>query len=108
MLNPGQLYQNQICCAQNPVSPWYDDIKFCLEHGSAPHHLDPTKIRELILKSSSFQMINGILFHQNFDGVLMRYLEKDEAEKVLLELHVREAGGNFGRDTTAHKVLRAG
>jgi hypothetical protein len=21
MLNPGQHYQNQICCAQNPVSP---------------------------------------------------------------------------------------
>jgi hypothetical protein len=38
----------------------------------------------------------------------MRCLEKDEAEKVLLELHVGEAGGHFGGDTTAHKVLRAG
>jgi hypothetical protein len=38
----------------------------------------------------------------------MRCLEKDEAEKVLLELHAREAGGNFGGDTTAHKVLREG
>jgi hypothetical protein len=54
MLNPGQLYQNQIYCAQNPVSPWYDNIKFCLEHGSAPHHLDPTKRRELRLKYASF------------------------------------------------------
>jgi hypothetical protein len=38
----------------------------------------------------------------------MRCLEKDEAEKVLLELHAGEDGGNFGGHTTAHKVLRAG
>ena len=38
----------------------------------------------------------------------MHYLEKDEAEKVLLELHTGEAGGNFGGDTTTHKVLREG
>jgi hypothetical protein len=38
----------------------------------------------------------------------MRCLEKDKAEKVLLELHAGEAGGNFGGDTTAHKVLRVG
>ena len=108
MLNSGQHYQNQICCAQNPVSPWYDDIKFCLIHGSTPRHLDPTKRRALRLKSSSFQLINGILFRQNFDGILMRCLEKDEAEKVLLELHAGEAGGHFDGDTTAHKVLRVG
>jgi hypothetical protein len=65
ILNPGQHYQNQICCAQNLVSPWYDDIKFCLIHGSSPRHLDPTKRRALILKSSSFHLINGILFRQN-------------------------------------------
>jgi hypothetical protein len=38
----------------------------------------------------------------------MRCLEKDKAEKFLLELHSGEAGGHFGGDTTAHKVLRAG
>jgi hypothetical protein len=54
MSNPGQHYQNLICCAQNPVSPWYDDIKFYLEHGSTPRHLDPTKRRVLRLKYVSF------------------------------------------------------
>jgi hypothetical protein len=53
-------------------------------------------------------LINGILFRQNFDGVLMRCLEKDEAEKVLLKSHAREASGHFGGDTTAHKVLIVG
>ena len=90
------------------MSPWYDDIRHCLQHGSAPRHLNPTKRRALRLKSASFHLINGILFRQNFDGVLMRCLEKDEAEKVFLELHAGEVGGHFGGDTTAHKVLRAG
>jgi hypothetical protein len=60
--NLGQQDQNLICCVQNPVSPWYDDIRFCLEHGSAPRHLDPTKRRALRLKSASFHLVNGILF----------------------------------------------
>jgi hypothetical protein len=46
------------------------------------------------------------MFNQNFDGILMRCLEKDEGKKVLLELHAGEASGHFGGDTTAHKVLR--
>jgi hypothetical protein len=106
--NLGQSDQSLICCTQNLVSPWYDNIRFCLEHGSAPRHLDPAKRRVLRLKSTSFHLVNGILFHQNFDGVLMCCLEKDGAEKVLLELHAKEAGGHFGGDTTSHKVLRAG
>jgi hypothetical protein len=77
--NLGQQDQNLICCAQNSVSPWYDDIRSRLEHGSAPRHLDHTKRRALRLKSASFHLVNGILFHQSFDGVLMRCLEKDEA-----------------------------
>jgi hypothetical protein len=93
---------------QNLVSPWYNDIRFYLEHGSSPRHLDPAKRRALRLNSTSFHLINGILFCQNFDGVLMRCLEKDETEKVLLELHAGEAGGHFGGETTTHKVLRAG
>jgi hypothetical protein len=104
--NLGQRDQSLICCTQNPVIPWYDDVRFCLEHGSSPHHLDPAKRRVLRLNYSPFHLVNGVMFHQNFDGVLMRCLEKDEAEKVLLELHAGEAGGHFGGDTTTHKVLR--
>jgi hypothetical protein len=106
--NLEQRDQNLVCCTQNLISPWYDDIRFCLEHGSAPRHHDPTQRRALRLKSASFHLVNGILFRHNFDGVLMRCLEKDEEEKVFLELHAGEAGGHFSGDTTAHKVLRSG
>jgi hypothetical protein len=100
--------QSMICCTQNLVSPWYDDIRHYIQHGSAPRHLDPSKIRALRLKFASFHLVNGILFRQNFDGILMRCLDKDEAEKVLLELHAGEVGGHFSGDTTTHKVIRVG
>jgi hypothetical protein len=100
--------QNLIGCTKNFVIPWYDDIRHCLQHGSTPRHLDPAKRRDLRLNSSSFHLVSGLLFRQNFDGVLMRCLEKDEAEKFLLELHAGEVGGHFGGDTTVHKVLRVG
>eukprot|EP00253_Pinus_taeda_P033141 PITA_33141 len=35
-------------------------------------------------------------------------LEKNEAEKVLQELHDGPAGGHYAGDATAHKILRAG
>jgi hypothetical protein len=103
-----QHNEKQISCAQVTANSWYENIKFYLTHGSAPRNLDPKNRRALRLKSASFQLINDVLFRKNFDGVLMRCLEKEESEKVLSELHAGEAGGHFGGDTTAHKVLRAG
>jgi hypothetical protein len=46
-------------------------------------------------------------FSKKIDGVLLRCLEQEESEKVLVELHSGDAGGHFGGETTAHKVLRA-
>jgi hypothetical protein len=107
-INDNLDHLRHLCYSHIPTNPWYDDIRFYLKNESAPHHLDPTKRRALRLKSSSFHLVNGVLFHQNFDGILMRCLEKDEAEKVLLELHAGEVGGHFGGDTTTHKFLRVG
>jgi hypothetical protein len=103
-----QHNEKQINCAQVVANSWYENIKFYLTHGSAPRYLDPKNRRALRLKSSSFQLINDVLFRKNFDGVLMRCLEKEQSDKVLSELHAGEVGGHFGGDTNAHKVLRAG
>jgi hypothetical protein len=103
-----QHNEKQISCAQATANSWYENIRFYLTHGSSPHNLDPKNRRALRLKYASFQLINDVLFRKNFDGVFLRCLEKEESEKVLSELHAGEAGGHFGGDTTAHKVLRDG
>ena len=59
------------------------------------------------LKSASYHIVDGILLRNNYDGVLLRCLEKEYAKKVIKELHDGPARGHFSRDTTAHKILKA-
>jgi hypothetical protein len=47
-----------------------------------------------------------ILSRNNCDGVFLRCLENDDAEKVLSKLHDGPAEEHFGGDTTTHKILR--
>ena len=47
------------------------------------------------------------MFWQNYDQVLLRCLEKDDAEHILTELHYGSTGGHFSGEFTANKVLRA-
>ena len=50
-------------------------------------------------------MINDILFYKNYDGVLLKCLEKDDVQKVLNDLHDGPVGGHYGAKTTAQKKL---
>ena len=43
---------------------------------------------------------------KKYDNVLLRCLEKDDANKDLKELYDRPIGVHFGGDTTTHIVLR--
>ena len=70
--------------------------------------IEPRKKRALRLKYDPYLLIDNILSRRNSDGVLLRCLDKDETEVILKELHSRPAGGHFGGETTAHKILRDG
>jgi len=99
----------QVCeVSLNDAESLYTDIIYFLKNGYAPTHLDHTKKRALRLKAKQYQLINDIIFRKNYDSVLLRFLEKAEAEKVLQELHDGPAGGHYAGDATAHKILCAG
>ena len=59
------------------------------------------------LKSVSYQIVEGILFKKNYDEFLLRCLEKEDAKKVMTDLHDGPTGGHYSGNTTAHKILRA-
>ena len=71
-------------------------------------HWNSKQQRELRLNSASYQIIYGVLFRKNYDGLFPRFLEKEDASKVVKELHDDPAGGNLSGDTTTHNILRAG
>jgi hypothetical protein len=102
------LLEKEVCYILVIIDPWNYEMKYYLTHGSAPQYMEPKNKRDIILKSSQYQLVQGILLKKNYDGILLRCLEKDDAEKVLTELHDGLTGGNFGGDTTTHKILRAG
>eukprot|EP00253_Pinus_taeda_P016169 PITA_16169 len=86
----------------------YADLIFYLKNGYAPPNLSYKSKRTIRLKTKSFTIIDDVLFKKNYDSILLRCLEKTKAQKVLQELHDRPAGGHFGGDTTAHKIIHAG
>lgn len=58
-------------------------------------------------KTNHYEIIDDVLFIRNYDYVMLRCLEKSEAQMVLQELHDGPSGGQFGGDTTTHKILHA-
>jgi len=79
-----------------------------LKNGYAPCNCSYKNKHAIRLKVKNFIIVDDVLFRRNYDSILLRCLEKPEAQKVLQELHDGPVGGHFGADTTAHKIIRVG
>jgi hypothetical protein len=60
------------------------------------------------LKYIPYQLVHGILFRKNYDGVLLQCLEKKEVDKVLKDMHDGPARGHFLGDIISLNILRVG
>ena len=61
----------------------YADLIFYLKHGYTPSNLSYKNKRAIILKAKNFTIIDDVLFRQNYDSILLRCLEKPEAQIFL-------------------------
>jgi hypothetical protein len=55
---------------------WYDKLTYLLHHGTYQENLNPRERRALMLKSTQYRLINSVLFRVNYDGVILRCLER--------------------------------
>lgn len=106
--NEIDMLQREFLYIPTSTDSWYNDIKYYLTHGSSPSHLDARKKLALRLKFSQYQLIDGVLFQNNYENLLLRCLERDDVEHILTELHDGPVGGHFSVEITAHKFLREG
>ena len=90
------------------ASEWYDHIIFFLHNVFSPETLDTKKRRALRLKLAPYQLINDVLFRNNYYGVFLRFLEKDQTNEFMFQFHAGPVGGHFSGDTTVHKIIRIG
>jgi hypothetical protein len=98
-----------------PVSkhPWYKNLVYYLQNQRCPDKLDTHQRRRLCLESARYVIIGYFLFQRYDDGVLLRYVNNEDTQKLLQETHgsssyVIHVGGNFSDKTTTFKIIRKG
>jgi hypothetical protein len=87
--------------------PWYKDVIYFLQELRPPDGLQRNKERALTLRSVRYCLIDQILYWKDPLGVLLKCMDPQEADKIMVEFHNGLCGGHHSWKTTAHKILRA-
>jgi hypothetical protein len=78
-----ELWGGEVTYISPEQDSWYKDLTYLIHQGACPKNLNPRERRAPSLKSAQYRLINSVLFWINYDGVLLRCLEHEDAEKVL-------------------------
>ena len=79
-----------------------------IEHGTFPSHLYTWKKRVFRLEALSYRFVLGVIFIKHHNGLLLKFLEAHDLEKVLCDLHDGPTGGHFAGDIIVHKFMQDG
>jgi hypothetical protein len=104
----GESEEVNIMISELEHDEWYSNIIYYLKNLSCPDHLVDYKRRALRLRAMKYYLTEDGLWWRNPDGVILRCVNKEEAKKILEELHSGYCGGHFAAHTTAHEILGAG
>ncbi|XP_039687848.1 uncharacterized protein [Medicago truncatula] len=88
--------------------PWFHDIKVFLQTREYPPGASNKDKKTLRRLSSNFFLNGDILYKRNFDTVLLRCVDKYEADLLIHEIHEGSFGIHPNGHTMAKKILRAG
>jgi hypothetical protein len=47
------------------------------------------------------------MFRRNYDGILLRCVDENKAQELIMEFHEGICGGHFAPMATVHKIIRA-
>lgn len=83
----------------------YYDLKYYLSQGACLDNIDSKQRRAFRLNLAQYHFINDVILQNNQNGILQRCLEKDDSNRVLKELHDIPTSGNYGGETTTHKII---
>lgn len=72
-----------------PVPPisWVQEMTHFLLTAKCPHGLSKSRSRYYRLQSIPYVILNNFLFRKAFHGVLLRFIDVDQVDKVLHEFH---------------------
>jgi hypothetical protein len=87
---------------------WYGNIIFYLRSRKFPVTMNPKERRTLKMKLNQYVLIVDVLFRRNYDGIMLRCVDENQARELIREFHEGICNGHFSSTATAHKVIRAG
>ncbi|KAI5418640.1 hypothetical protein KIW84_043028 [Lathyrus oleraceus] len=88
--------------------PWYHDIKCFLQSQIYPPGASVKDRKTLRRLSGSFYLNGDVLYKRNFDMVLLRCVDRHEADLLMTKVHEGSFGTHSNGHVMARKMLRAG
>ncbi|VFQ81006.1 unnamed protein product [Cuscuta campestris] len=89
-----------------PDDIWMDDLVKYYMTEQFPENED--KVRKVKLRAPRFQMLDGRLYKRAFGGPLLRCLTREEAERVIAEVHKGVCAAHQMSRTLAQRIILLG
>jgi hypothetical protein len=86
-IQKGESEQVNVVVSELEHDEWYSDIVYYLKNLSYPDHLVDYKRRALRLRAMKYCLTEDGLGWRNPDGIILRCVNKEEAKRLLEELH---------------------
>ena len=88
--------------------PWFHDIKKYLENQSFPSEINQTDKRTLRRLAMQFTLCGGHLYKRSHNHVLLRCVDRKEAEEIMREVHSGVCGPHMNGLMLAKKIMLQG
>ena len=82
--------------------PWYHDIKCFLQRQEYPLGASNKDRKTLKRLADNFFLNNDVLYKRNFDMVLLKCVDRHEADMLMKEIHE----GSFGTHANGHAMAK--
>ncbi|XP_010513400.1 PREDICTED: uncharacterized protein LOC104789393 [Camelina sativa] len=89
-----------------PPEDWQTEIKLYISDGTVP--ADRWAARRLKARSARYILLDGELFRRSASGVFLTCVTRDEAERIMMEVHEGEGGNHSGGRALALKIKKDG
>ena len=97
-----------VMAVEEEEAPWYYDIMKFLELGAYPDGANKREHRSIRMMATQYILYGGQLYRRSYDGVHLRCLKREEADRVTKEVHQEICGPHMNGRMLAKKILRMG
>jgi hypothetical protein len=91
---------------QQPEIDWMSSIKAYLDN--QPILDDNAEIEHIAHKSRMYHLIDGVLYRQGVNGMMMKYISKEEGSQLLRDIHSGVCGAHSSWRSIDGKAFRHG